>query len=286
MQLSLSVRIAEAPSKDRMTMPFEDFSRLARRCGYHAICLRASAAGVQTPREKLVPVRRLLDELGLSVSMATTDFNVPLNNEHGPDNLRDIGPHLDVAQALGTRLIRVCLKNELDIDAARRAADQAAERGLRLVHQCHTDSLFETVESILNVLDRINRDNFGLIYEPGNLLLCGQPYGRETLRRLAPRIMNVYLQNHRLDPAGKSRLTTRVRGEVQFADIPLWEPGGIDFEEVFAGLQAIDYTGTVTVHQAFAQLAGPEEAATKSYEFLTRLGKFDSRAEPVTKPRP
>jgi sugar phosphate isomerase/epimerase len=266
-----------------MTMPFDDFSRLARRCGYHAICMRASAAGVQAPREQLEKVRCLLDELGLSVSMATTDFNVPLNNEHGPDNLRDIGPHLDVAEALGTQLIRVCLKNEADIDAARRAADQAAERGLRLVHQCHTDSLFETVEDTLNVLDRINRDNFGLIYEPGNLLLCGQPYGRETLLRLAPRIMNVYLQNHRLDPAGKSRLTTRVRGEVRFADIPLWEPGGIDFEEVFAGLKAIDYTGTVTVHQAFAQLAGPEEAATKSHEFLTRLGDFDSHAEPPEK---
>lgn len=271
MKLSLSVRIAEAQTKDRMTMPFEDFARLAKRCGYAAICMRASAAGVQTPRERLAEIRRLLDELKLDVSMCTTDFNVPLNNDHGPDNLRAIGPHLDVAHALGARLIRVCLKNDLDIDAARRAADQAAERGIRLVHQCHTDSLFETVDGILKVLDRINRDNFGLIYEPGNLLLCGQPYGRDTLRRFAPRLMNVYLQNHRLDPAGKSRLTTRVRGEVRFEDIPLWQPGGIDFAEVFASLKEIKYTGTVTVHQAFAHLAGPDEAAAKSFEFLNQF---------------
>jgi sugar phosphate isomerase/epimerase len=271
MKLSLSVRIAEAPTKDRMTMPFEEFARLAQRCGYSSICVRASAAGVQTPRERLAEIRKLLDELQLTVSMCTTDFNVPLNNDSGPENLRGIGPHLDVAQSLGANLIRVCLKNDVDIDAARHAADLAAERGIRLVHQCHADSLFETVEEILQVLDRINRDNFGLIYEPGNLLVCGQPYDRDTLRRFAPKLMNVYLQNYRLDPAGESSLTTRVRGEVRFEEIPLWQPGGIDFAEVFAGLKTIGYSGTVTVHQAFAALAGPDEAATKSFEFLSRL---------------
>jgi sugar phosphate isomerase/epimerase len=269
MQLSLSVRVAEAETKDRMTIPFEQFARLARQTGYQAVCMRASAGGAQTPQEELLAMRRLLDELGLAVSMVTTDFDVPRNNDHGPDNLRNITPHLDVAQCLGATLIRVCMKREEDIAAAARAADEARERGIRLAHQCHTNSLFETVDQIVDVLSRVGRENFGLIYEPANLMLCGQPYGVEALRRFAPWLMNVYVQNHRLAPDGPVRLPTRVRGEVRYHDIPLWESGGVEFDAVFAGLKEIGYAGYVTVHQQFAKLMGPQEAASQSMAFLT-----------------
>jgi sugar phosphate isomerase/epimerase len=251
MQLSLSVRIAEAETKDRMTIPFEQFARLAHQTGYAAVCMRASAGGVQTPRSE-------------------PDFDVPRNNDHGPDNLRNIGPHLDVAECLGASLIRVCMKREEDIAAAARAADLARERGIRLAHQCHTNSLFETIEQIVEVLSRIGRENFGLIYEPANLMLCGQPYDGAALKRLAPWLMNVYVQNHRLAADGTVCLPTRVRGDVRYHDIPLWESGGVDFGAVFAGLKAIGYAGHVTVHQQFAKLMGPQEAASQSFAFLSQ----------------
>jgi sugar phosphate isomerase/epimerase len=268
MQLSLSVRIAEAETKDRMTVGFEPFARLARETGYSAVCVRASAGGVQSSPDDLRSMRRVLNESDLHVSMVTTDFDVPRNNDHGPDNLRQIGPHLDVAQTLGATLIRVCMKREEDIAAATRAADQARERGIRLAHQCHTNSLFETVEQIVEVLTRIGRENFGLIYEPANLMLCGQPYGEEALRRFAPWLMNVYVQNHRLAADGPVCLPTRVRGDVRYHDIPLWQSGGVDFDTVFSGLHAVGYDGYVTVHQQFAKLMGAEEAARESYSFL------------------
>lgn len=275
MQLSLSVRIAEASTKDRMTIPLEDFARLAHDVGYTHVCVRASAVGVQSSREELRAARRLFDGLGLRVSMATTDFDVPLNNERGPRNLHDFEPHLDVAEALGTDLIRICMKVEDDIPAAQRAADQARERGIRIAHQCHTNSLFETVDGILDVLKRVDRPNFGLIYEPANLMLCGQPYGAEVLRRFASYLMNVYVQNHRLADDGPVCLPTHVRGDVRYHDIPLWQAGGVDFRAVFDGLNAIDYQGTVTVHQAFASLMGAEEAARGSYDFLRELANIE-----------
>jgi sugar phosphate isomerase/epimerase len=271
MELSLSVRIAEAPTKDRLTAPFEDLVEIARDVGYSHLCVRASAGGVQSPPERLRAMRRTLDDAGLRVSMATTDFDVPLNNERGPRNLRDFGPHLDVAAALGAPLVRVCMKRPEDLDFAREAAAMAAARGKRIAHQCHVDSLFETVDETLERVARVGHDAFGIIYEPGNLLLCGQPYGRETLERLAPCIFNVYLQNHRVADDGPCELLTRVRGRVRYHNLPLWERGGIDFAEVFDGLRRIGYAGTVTVHQEFAELAGPQEAAARSYAFLTGL---------------
>jgi sugar phosphate isomerase/epimerase len=275
MKLSLSVRIAEAACKTRLSVPFRDLVQLAAELGYRAVCMRASAGGVQTPLAELVAMRAEVERAGLVVSMVTADSDVPLNNEHGPHSLRNIGPTLDVAQALGSDLIRVCLKTEADVEYARRAADLAADRGIRVAHQCHTTTLFEEVEPSIGWLKRINRRNFGLIYEPINLLICGQFYGLATLRKFAPYLMNVYVQNHRLDPQGPAALETWCLGTRRFHHIPLWETGGVNFPEVVTSLQAIGYDGFFTVHQAYAELMGPREAAVRSAEYLRSLGGFD-----------
>src|SRR5579884_3019337 len=149
MKLSLSVRIVEAPCKTRLLVPLEDLVAVARDTGYAALCMRASAVGVGASSAQLAAARRLIESAGLRVSMVTADVDVPLNNDRGPDSLRNIGPSLDVAEALGCDLIRVCLKRREDIACARQAAELAGRRGIRLAHQCHTASLFEEVEPML-----------------------------------------------------------------------------------------------------------------------------------------
>ncbi len=250
MQLSLSVRIVESACKTRLNLPFEQMVSIAREAGYQAVCMRASAGGVDSPLPQLRDMRRLVEDSGLRVSMVTADSNVPLNNDRGPDSLRDINPSLDVADALGCDLIRVCLKRREDIPFARDSAIRAAERGIRLAHQCHTSSIFERVDDMLAVVGEIAQPNFGVIYEPANLLLCGQSYGLQTLARLRPHLMNVYLQNHCLNPKGADSLPTYCRGRVYFDHLAPWEAGGIDFHSVFAALRSIQYAGYCTVHQA------------------------------------
>src|SRR5262245_64727516 len=119
MKLSLSVRIVESACKTHLLVPFEEVVSVARETGYDAICMRASAAGIGTPPARLHAMRKLVEDAGLRVSMVTADFDVPLNNERGPNSLRDIGPSLDVAAALGCDLIRVCMKRREDIAFAR-----------------------------------------------------------------------------------------------------------------------------------------------------------------------
>ena len=43
--------------------------------------------------------------------------------------------------------------------------------------------------------------------------------------------MNVYVQNHRLDPSGPMQLDTFCLGTRRFHHLPLWESGGVDFNE-------------------------------------------------------
>lgn len=269
MKLSLSVRIVEATCKTRLHIPFEELVAVAKSSGYDAICMRASAGGVDTPHETLIRLRKIVANAGLRISMVTADANVPLNNDQGPDSLRNIGPSLAVAESLGCDLIRVCLKQREDIPFARSAAKTAADRGIRLAHQCHSATIFEEVDGILQVVSEIDRPNFGLIYEPANLLLCGQSYAADTLKKLRPHLMNVYAQNHRLDPNGPEALTTYCRGEVRFHHLDPWDQGGVDFPAVFAGLKAIDYDDHFTIHQA----QGITTAAAAK-DFATRCAKF------------
>jgi len=252
-------------------MSMEALADLAVAAGYQSLCMRASQVGIQSPAEAVVKAAGVLRAHGLSVSMVTGNFDVVYNNDRGPDCLRYIGPFLQLASAMKAPLIRVALKKEEDIEWAQRAADEAAGRALKLVHQCHTQSLFETVKGIERTLRGIDRPNFGLIYEPANLELCGQDYGPKTIQRLAPWIFNVYLQNQVLKADGTMKLNTWSRGQVPFDLIPIHASGGINFNSVFQGLAEIQYRGTVTVHQAGCSTEPPGESAKATADFLKRL---------------
>ena len=272
MKLSLSVRVAESFSNKReSTIPLGDLARIAAGAGYDAICMRASVVGVHSAAGAAARVRRAVAEHGLAISMVTADFAVPENSAEGPNSLRRITPSLDLAEALGTDLIRICMKTEEDIVQAQRAADEARERDIRLAHQSHTRSLFETVEGSVAVLKAVGRSNFGIIYEPANLSLCGQEYGETTLRTFQPWLFNVYMQNHTPEPDGLQPMETWTRGEVMSTLRPLDAPGGIDFPSIFDGLRAIGYDGCVTMHQAFGGDMTPQEATRRTATFLRGL---------------
>src|SRR5205807_2377179 len=129
MKLSITVRMAEAPGSNQKTsMGFEEVVGIAKRTGYDAVDMRASQGGIQTPKEKLREMRKVLDQYGIKVSCVTGDFDVPSNNDKAPDGLRNIGPFLDLAEIMGADLIRIGMKKEEDIAAAQRACDQARER--------------------------------------------------------------------------------------------------------------------------------------------------------------
>ena len=269
MKLSLSARVAESFSnKEEASLNLEELIDLARNHGYRALCMRASQAGTHSPPEQVTRMSRRIEKAGLQVSMVTGDFAVPRNDELGPSGLRNIAPYLDLAETFGADLIRICMKKEEDIPWAQTASDTAAERGIRLAHQSHCSSLFETVEGSLQVLEKVDRPNFGIIYEPANWMIAGEDYGRETIKKLGPRLFNVYVQNHRLNPQGEGVVRTWNRGPVRLDHIGLWESGGIDFEEVFQGLEDIQYRGYVTIHQAFAGIMSVADAARRSATFL------------------
>ncbi|MBI4219473.1 MAG: sugar phosphate isomerase/epimerase [Chloroflexi bacterium] len=275
MQLSLSTRVAEAPKrKDLALMKLGEIAGLARDAGYAALCMRASQLGVASTTSELRASRKLLDSLKLRVSMVTGNIDVPANNERAGMALREIEKHCDVAEALGADLIRIGMKAHTDIPWARWACDLAAERRIRLAHQCHTCTLFETVEMSLQVVREVGRPNFGIIYEPSNLLICGQDYGVETIRALAPFMFNVYLQNMWNHPEGMSTIETWINGPMKFDLVPFGDPRGIDFGIVFDGLSEVGYEGFVTVHHNVADGLDIAAGVRQFADYLRTVARF------------
>ena len=271
------MRVAEDMfDKRKASMSLEDMAQMAKGSGFHAVCMRASQVGTHTSLEVIREKREFVDSLGLAVSMATGDFPIPENNERGPDALRNITPYLDLAEALNCDLLRICMKKDGDIEWAQRASDEAAERNIRLAHQSHHNSLFELAERSVEVIRQVGRPNFGIIYEPANLQLCGEDYGADTIKMFEPYLMNVYLQNQIIRWGGDTVADTWNAGRVEFDQVPIWDGRGIDFPHIMDALSEIGYEGYVTVHQASAGVqGGPAAAITENARYLRSIGDFE-----------
>ena len=78
--------------------------------GFQSICMRASQVGIHSSPDQVNRAREILDSRRLGVSMILGDFDIVYDNERGPNCLRNITPYLDLAEQLGSSMIRICLK--------------------------------------------------------------------------------------------------------------------------------------------------------------------------------
>ena len=272
MKLSLATRIAESSSrKDVAEVPIEVLAPLARAAGFSGMSMRASVVSVDSPLKRVGEVRAVLDREGLAVSMLMGDIPLAANSADAPLALRRITPYLDLAERLGGTLVRVMMHDEEDIPHAQRAADEAAERGMILAHQTHWGTLCETVEGALETVRRVGRGNFGITFEPANLLACGEPYGADAIQRLAPHLVNVYFQNVCLDPNGSHVFKSRSRGPVALRYVALNDPKGLSAAEMIEALRRAGYDGWVSVHQPLREGQSVEDAVSEAAAVFTPL---------------
>lgn len=272
MKLSLSVRIAELQDrKDHAFMPIEALAPLARSVGFEGLSMRASVVSVDSPPERVAQVRTLLDETGLAVSMVTGDVPLAANRGDVARILREPGPYVALAQALGCDLLRVMVHDDEEVELLKGACDAVAEHGMRLAHQTHWYTLFESVDGALDVVRRVDRPNFGVTFEPANLLLCGDEYGRRAIERLAPHLFNAYFQNMKIVPGGPV-VWRPTNGEAVEADyVPVGDHSAIDVREMILALKDVGYDGWFSIHQPLYPGQSVEDAIRDSYDAVAHL---------------
>ena len=271
---SLSVRCAESPKrKDVSSIPFEQLVAYAAGAGFRALCLRASVVGVDSPRSKVVKIRSILDQYALQVSMVTGDTALASNNDEATRAIQHIEPYLQLASELGAAAVRVMAHRSSDIDALRRSADLASTYGLTLLHQTHWGSLCETVQDSVALVQAVDRENFGITLDPGNLLACTGEALPSNLSELASVLGNVYFQNLRLDPSSAISFPSLRRGVVGVRYVALNDRSGIDVAALTRWLRNVGYNGWFTIHQPLRDRQEVREAIDEAARVVRQVIK-------------
>ena len=136
MKLSLSCRIAElSNNKEKSFLSIESLIKMASTNGFKGISLRPSVISTNTPTQSVLKLKDVFNLNKMSVSMITSNIHLAKNDAYAASNLRNITPCLDLAEQIDTSLVRIMIKNEDDIKFAKRALDEAKERGIILTQQ-------------------------------------------------------------------------------------------------------------------------------------------------------
>ena len=111
--------------------------------------------------------------------------------------------------------------------------------------------LIDSVRAFETFLERIDHPNLRLTLDIGHLHCQGETPIAEVIRRWAPRLVNVHLEDMRVG----------VHEHLMFGE------GEIDFPPILQTLTDVSYTGGAYVELSRHSHEGPE-AASRAFEFL------------------
>jgi L-ribulose-5-phosphate 3-epimerase len=132
--------------------------------------------------------------------------------------------------------------------------DYAAQRGVQVGFEPEPGMLIDSMQTFEALLARIDAPNLRLTLDIGHLQCQGETPISDVIRRWAPRLANVHVDDMR----------TGVHEHLMFGE------GQIEFPSVFQALTSSGYTGGAYVELSRHSHEGPE-AARRAFEFLATM---------------
>ncbi|WP_261302188.1 sugar phosphate isomerase/epimerase family protein [Paenibacillus andongensis] len=152
-----------------------------------------------------------------------------------------------------------------------RCAEEAQAHQINIIMEIHNQSLIETVESSLRLLDLIAYDNIGMIHDAGNMYITDTDYGRDSVLKLGKHLFHVHVKDElRVSEVGVpgTFINTTHRGEEIFLQCRLGE-GEADHQPLFEALLETGYAGWVTL-ECHAPFPAYERLA-HDFQFVKKL---------------
>ena len=195
--------------------------------------------------------------LGLHVAGIGSYFGKDLRKESGADaveaEVKAAGRGIEIAARLGARVIRVGVGDRAHETAfalvpfLTEVARLADRHGIRVGVETH-GGITSDPQGMAELCGRVGCGNFGVIYDPCNLLADGVDYRRayEELRR---HVVHVHLKDGRRNESGR-RLTHFGEGEIDMA----W---------ILKQLDADGYDGEVALEYEIGKVESPRTGLVK-----------------------
>ena len=260
-----------------------DAVELLADVGYRgaAVTIDHNALSPRDPRspEQIKRLRRLLERLEMrSVVETGARFLLDPRAKHEPTLLSD-DPRpridfykyaVDTAAALESDCVSLwsgALRTDTTSLSRDRAMDRlvaglqevldySAERNVVVAFEPEPGMLIDTTEAFAGLLTRIDAPNLRLTLDIGHLHCLDETPIADVLRRWAPRLANVHIEDMR-----RGRHEHLMFGE-----------GEIDFPPVLKTLAQIGYAAGVYVELSRHSREGPV-AARRAFDFLRRIGE-------------
>lgn len=133
-------------------------------------------------------------------------FKVPLNNDLLPlhangilDMSLDLAERLEISTLIVFGVMRGADDKASDIqrviELLGQTSDRAGQRGFSVQLENIPGSWADTGENCLSLLKGVGRDNFGYVWDTGNLYEAEEKHFRESYELLKPYIQNVHLKD-------------------------------------------------------------------------------------------
>lgn len=141
-----------------------------------------------------------------------------------------------------------------------RACDLAAKHSARIVTEIHFGQYCETAAMARRMIDLVERPNFGIIHDAGNMHIVGDSYGEDCVRRLGDRIFHVHVKDMVKAAAADKLAHDYPAG--RFKRAPLNE-GDVDHLSLFRGLKKLGYSGYLSCEAS----GGDDPLAVARHEY-------------------
>lgn len=223
--------------------------------------------------QQAAEVKKIAGDNNLAIALIYTGLggNVLAGEKQRAEGLDDVERFLAIGDQMGCKMLKVTagrLKNSaFKEDEARTVAawlaqtcDRAAKHGTRVVTEIHFGQYCETTPMARRMIDLVDRPNFGVIHDAGNMHITGDSYGAESVKLLGDRIFHVHVKDMvKADPLDKMA-HDYLAGRFKRA---LLNEGNVDHLSLFRALKQIGYNGYLSCEAS----GGDDPIAVAKHEF-------------------
>lgn len=130
----------------------------------------------------------------------------------------------------------------------RRAADRAAGYGVDLGVEIHANTIVESADDAVHLLELVDRDNVGAIHDAGNMYIAAEKCGPESIEILGDWLRHVHMKDERRvdDSDSPARFEQETRRGRECFEAALLGEGDTNPVAVWDALVESGYDGYVT----------------------------------------
>ncbi|MGQ9515348.1 MAG: sugar phosphate isomerase/epimerase family protein [Thermoproteota archaeon] len=231
--------------------PLKQAIDVAKRTGYKALELYSDGwAGRHVPasmsREEARTLKKIMDDSGLECCAISTyiggrGFN-RISGEEIKKQMEDLRKYLAIAHILECPSLRAIAgsKEAGNIEGSAKLLANFADidPDINLLVEIHFGSLIETAEEAVQYVELVNRDNVGVIYDPGNMVANNAEFGARDVRTLGRKLLHMHVKDVGEVPHGTPG--SFMFGGRSYSWVPMGK-GKVKYKEILKAMAEMGY---------------------------------------------